>query len=224
MQGTAPRRPWNRVVTDRKWMSARGTLDGDGWSSTNAKALAHAIAGGARARQALLEAELEGAPSSPRRQAAALRVGANATSSGSKTARSACVPAAQATQTTQCSRSWNGPRFGAPPSPLQSSAGTKTEIAAEAPNIALGRFVEGAKARVFRTRAQIIAARATARVSLPFSLRILIIVPARHVAKHLLPHLLSPRRGLTTRGEFQFRALLQFHALAEMTKFVQFRT
>ncbi len=29
----APRRPWNRVVTDRKWMSARGTLDDDAWSS-----------------------------------------------------------------------------------------------------------------------------------------------------------------------------------------------
>jgi hypothetical protein len=27
------RRPWNRVVTDRKWMSARGTLDDDAWSS-----------------------------------------------------------------------------------------------------------------------------------------------------------------------------------------------
>ncbi len=33
MQGMAPRRPWNRVVTDRKWMSARGTLDDDAWSS-----------------------------------------------------------------------------------------------------------------------------------------------------------------------------------------------
>ena len=116
----------------------------------NPKALAHAIVGGARARQAPLEAELEGAPSFPPHQAAALRVGANATSSKSKTARSACVPAAQATQTTQCSRSWSGPRFGAPPSPLQSSAGTKTEIAAEAPNIALWPFGEGAKARVLK--------------------------------------------------------------------------
>ena len=150
----------------------------------NPKALAHAIVGGARARQAPLEAELEGAPSFPPHQAAALRVGANATSSKSKTARSACVPAAQATQTTQCSRSWSGPRFGAPPSPLQSSAGTKTEIAAEAPNIALGPFGEGAKARVLRTRAQIIAARATARVSLPFSPGIFIIVPAWHVARY----------------------------------------
>ncbi len=184
MQGTAPRRPWNRVVTDRKWMSARGTLDDDAWSP-NPKALAHAIVGGARARQAPMEAKLEGVLSSPARQADAPRVGANATSSAGKTARSACVPVAQATQTKQCSRSWRGPRFGVPPSPLQSSARTKTEIAAEAPNIALGPFGEGAKARVFRTRAQIIAARATARVSLPFSLRILIIVPAWHVAKHL---------------------------------------
>ncbi len=33
MQGMAPRRPWNRVVTDRKWMSVRGTVDDDAWSS-----------------------------------------------------------------------------------------------------------------------------------------------------------------------------------------------
>ncbi len=150
----------------------------------NPKALVHAIVGGARARQAPPEAELEGAPSFPPHQAAALRVGANATSSGSETARSACVPAAQEAQRRQCPRSWSGPRFGAPPSPLQSSAGTKTEIAAEAPNIALGPFGKGAKARVLRTRAQIIAARATARVSPPFSPGRFIIVPAWHVAKY----------------------------------------
>jgi hypothetical protein len=163
------------------------------------KALAHAIVGGARARQAPLEAVLEGAPSSPPRQAAALRVGANATTSGSKSARSACVPAPQETQSTQCPRSWSGPRCGAPPSLLQSSAGTKTEIAAEAPNVTLTAFGEGAKARVFRTRAQIIAARATACVSLPFSPGILIIVPASHVAKYFYAYTSAAFTGCSAR-------------------------
>ena len=105
----APRRPWNRAIADRNWRSARETLDGDR-RVVNPKALAHADAGGARARQAPPEAELEGAPASPPRQAATSRVGANAISSAGKTTRSACVPAPQETQSTQCPRSWSGPR------------------------------------------------------------------------------------------------------------------
>ena len=147
----------------------------------NPKALAHVDAGGARARQAPPEAELERAPASPLRQATTLRGGVNATSSVGKTELPACVAAPQEAQSTQCPRSWSGPRCGAPPSLLQSSAGTKTEIAAEAPNVALDAFGEGAKARVFRTRAQTIAARATARASLPICPATLTIVPSRAV-------------------------------------------
>ena len=147
-------------------MSIRGTRDDDAWPSSR-KALAHADAGGARARQAPPQAELEGALTSPPRQALTLRGVANVTSSAGKPARSACVPATQETQSTQCPRSWSGPGCGAPPSLLQSAAGTKTEIAAEAPNVAAPTFGEGATTRDFRIRAQTIAARAPARASLP---------------------------------------------------------
>ena len=176
-RGMAPRRPWSGA--DCGW-----GLDEDARNAwrrrlvVNPKALAQADAGGARARHAPPEAELEGASSSPPRQAATLRIGANATFLATKSAGSTYAPAPQETQSAQCPRSCSGHCNGAPPPFLQSSAGMKTEMAAVAPNVALGK---GEKARDLRTTAQTIVAKATARVSFPICPATSAIVPVRAV-------------------------------------------